>query len=42
MLKDEGKNAPSNIELSATRAAVVGYCKTLGSPDTPISKAPHL
>lgn len=42
MLKDEGKNEPSNLELSATRAAVTGYCKTLGTPDTPIKQAPHL
>ena len=42
MLTDQGKNEPSNLELSATRAAVSGYCQTLGTPDTKISQAPHL
>lgn len=42
MLKDEGKNAPSNIELSATRVAVQAYCKSVATPDSKISQAPHL
>ncbi len=42
MLKDEGKNEPSNLELSGTRTAVATYCQTLGTPDTKISQAPHL
>lgn len=42
MLTDEGKNEPSNIELTGTRAAVQTYCQTVGSPDSPIKEAPHL
>ncbi len=42
MLKDEGKNEPSNIELTGTRMAVQTYCQTVGTPDGPISQAPHL
>ncbi|BBZ31749.1 hypothetical protein [Mycolicibacterium confluentis] len=42
MLKDEGKNEPSNIELTATRTAVQTYCQTVGTPDATISQAPHL
>lgn len=42
MLTDRGKNAPSNLELSATRATVSTYCQTVGSPDTKISAVPHL
>jgi acid stress chaperone HdeA len=42
MLTDEGKNEPSNIELTATRTAVQTYCQTVGTPDTPIKQAPHL
>ena len=42
MLKDEGKNEPSNIELTATRTAVQTYSQTVGTPDTAIKEAPHL
>ncbi|CAJ1496497.1 hypothetical protein [[Mycobacterium] burgundiense] len=42
MLTDEGKNEPSNIELTGTRVAVQTFCQTAGTPDTPIKDAPHL
>lgn len=42
MLKDEGKNEPSNLELSGTRVAVQTYCQTVGTPDSTISQTPHL
>ncbi len=42
MLKDEGKNAPANLELTATRLAIRTYCQTVGTPETKISQAPHL
>ena len=42
MLKDEGKNEPSNIELSGTRVAVQTFCQTAGTPDSTIKEAPHL
>lgn len=42
MLTDEGKNAPSNLELTGTRMAVQTYCQTVGTPDAKISQAPHL
>jgi acid stress chaperone HdeA len=42
MLKDEGKNEPSNLELSGTRMSVQTFCQTAGTPDTRISQAPHL
>ncbi len=41
MLKDKSGADPSNLEISATRASVVAYCKTLGTPDSKISEAPH-
>lgn len=42
MIKDEGKNEPSNLELTGRRLAVQTYCQTVGSPDAKISQAPHL
>ena len=42
MLKDESKNEPSSIQVSASRAAVAAYCKTLGNEKSKISEAPHL
>jgi acid stress chaperone HdeA len=42
MLTDEGKNEPSNLELSGTRLAVQTYCQTVATPDSKISEAPHL
>ena len=42
MITDEGKNEPSNLELTGTRMAVQTYCQTVGSPEAKISSAPHL
>ncbi len=41
MLKDHSGADPSNLEISATRLSVSTYCKTLGTPDSKISEAPH-
>lgn len=41
MLKDKSGADPSNLEISATRLSVSTYCKTLGTPDSKISEAPH-
>ncbi len=41
MLKDKSGAEPSNLELSATRVSVSTYCKTVGTPDSKISEAPH-
>ena len=40
--QDEGKNEPSNLELTGRRLVVQTYCQTVGSPDAKISQAPHL
>lgn len=42
MFKDDGKNAPSNIELTGTRMALQTYCQTIGGPDTAIKEMPRL
>ncbi len=42
MIKDEGKNEPSNLELTGRRLAVQTYCQTVGTPDAKISSVPHL
>lgn len=42
MLKDESKAEPSGIQVSASRAAVATYCKTLGNEKSKIREAPHL
>ena len=42
MLKDEGKNAPANLELAGNRFAIQTYCRTVGKPDSKISEVPHL
>lgn len=42
MIKDEGKNEPSNLELTGRRLAVQTYCQTVGTPDAKISQVPHL
>ena len=42
MIKDEGKNEPSNLELTGRRVAVQTYCQTVGTPDAKISQVPHL
>ena len=42
MLKDEGKNEPSNAELTGTRLSITAYCQTVGKPDSTIKEAPHL
>lgn len=41
MLKDKSGADPSNLEISATRLSVSTYCKTVGTPDSKISEAPH-
>jgi len=41
MLKDKSGTDPTNLEISATRAAALVYCQTLGKPDSKISEAPH-
>ncbi|HEU4363727.1 MAG TPA: hypothetical protein VFR27_19785 [Mycobacterium sp.] len=41
MLKDKSGADPANVEISATRLSVSTYCKTLGTPDSKISAAPH-
>ncbi|GFG68350.1 hypothetical protein [Mycolicibacter senuensis] len=41
MLKDKSGAEPSNLEISATRLSVATYCKTVGTPDSKISEAPH-
>jgi acid stress chaperone HdeA len=40
MLKDQGKN-PSNLEITGTQISAVGFCKTLGKPDSKISDINH-
>lgn len=42
MLKDDNKGDPSGLQISASRAAVVTYCKTVGNENSKISEAPHL
>jgi len=42
MLKDEGKNEPSNLELTGTRLAIQTFCQTVANQDSKISEAPHL
>jgi len=41
MLKDRSGADPNNLEISATRASVMIYCQTMGTPDSKISEAPH-
>lgn len=41
MLKDKSGADPASLEISATRLSVSTYCKTLGTPDSKISEAPH-
>lgn len=41
MLKDKSGADPSALEISATRLSVTTYCKTVGTPDSKISEAPH-
>ncbi len=41
MLKDKSGVDPSSLEISATRLSATTYCKTLGTPDSKISEAPH-
>ncbi|MEB3067924.1 hypothetical protein [[Mycobacterium] vasticus] len=41
MLKDKSGAEPSSLEISATRLSVSAYCKTVGTPDSKISEAPH-
>ena len=41
MLKDKSGSEPSNLEISATRLSASTYCRTLGTPDSKISEAPH-
>ncbi|MBS9534120.1 hypothetical protein KIH27_11040 [Mycobacterium sp. M1] len=41
MLKDKSGSEPNHLEISATRLSVSTYCKTLGTPDSAISEAPH-
>jgi acid stress chaperone HdeA len=41
MLKDRSGADPSNLEISATRASVMIYCQTMGTPDSKISEVPH-
>ena len=42
MLKDRGKENATSLEISANRTSVSAYCKTIGTPDSKISEAPHL
>nr|WP_041781794.1 hypothetical protein [Mycolicibacterium chubuense] len=42
MLKDEGKNEPSNAELTGTRLSITTFCQTAGKQDSTIKEAPHL
>ena len=42
MLTDEGKNEPSNAELTGTRLSITTYCQVAGNQDTAIKQAPHL
>jgi acid stress chaperone HdeA len=41
MLKDAHGTDPSSMELRASRRSALLYCQTIGSPDNPISNAPH-
>lgn len=41
MLKDANGSEPNNLELRASRRSALIYCQTLGTPDNPISNAPH-
>ena len=41
MLKDKNGSDPSNLELNMSRRSALMYCQTVGSPDNPISNAPH-
>jgi acid stress chaperone HdeA len=41
MLKDKSGTNPATLEISATRLSVETYCKTLGTPESKISEAPH-
>ena len=41
MLKDKRGAEPATAEISVTRLAVSAYCKTLGTPESKISEAPH-
>jgi acid stress chaperone HdeA len=41
MLKDKSGTDPANLEISATRLSVATYCKTVGTPESRISEAPH-
>ena len=40
MIKDEGKNEPSNLELSGRRLAVQTYCQTVGTPALKLTCSP--
>lgn len=42
MLTDEGKNEPSNAELTGTRLSISTFCQTVGKQDSTIKEAPHL
>ena len=42
MLTDEGKNEPSNAELTGTRLSITAFCQTVGKQDSTIKEAPHL
>lgn len=41
MLKDKSGAEPNNLEITATRLSAVTYCRTVGTPDSKISEAPH-
>lgn len=41
MLKDRGDDDPSGAKVSVARAAVSGYCQTMGNEDSKISEAPQ-
>jgi acid stress chaperone HdeA len=41
MLKDKSGAEPNNLEISTTRMSAATWCKTLGTPDSKISEAPH-
>lgn len=41
MLKDKSGADPTKLEITATRLSTMTYCRTVGRPDTKISKAPH-
>lgn len=42
MLKDEKGTDPVQLQITATRMAVQGFCQTIGKPDSAIKEAPHL